>query len=87
MQTVSSQNGGDRSATAIFKEHGQVIAVILSILIAAILLSRQISGVEERLVDRIGRLEVQVQRLEDELADARERLSYVLGLMGADSEP
>ena len=49
----------------LFRENGQVIAVIISLIVVAVLLSGQIGRVEERLTARIDRVEDRIDRLED----------------------
>ena len=41
----------------LFRENGQVIAVIVSLIVVGVLLSGQIGGVEERLTSRIDGVE------------------------------
>ena len=48
----------------LFTENGQVIAVIISLIVVAVLLSGQISRVEERLTGRIDRVETRIDRVE-----------------------
>ena len=49
----------------LFRENGQVIAVIVSLVVVAVLLSGQIGRVEDRLTARIDRVEARIGRVED----------------------
>lgn len=103
-KTVSPSNG-PTGKRGVFKEHGLVITVlgsvtgvIISIAIAAVLLSGQIGrienrlvgqirGAEDRLAERIDRIESRVEKIEDGLAATREELSYIRGSIDIGSLP
>lgn len=80
--SAADSGNGPSGRWRLFKENGQVVAIIVSITIAVIFISGQIGKVENRLADRIGRLESRIERIEDDLADTREQLSYIRGIIG-----
>ena len=58
----------------LFRENGQVIAVIVSLIVVAVLLSGQIGGVEERLTSRIDRVEDRIDGVEERLTARIDRV-------------
>ena len=74
---------GEGNRMKLFRENGQVIAVIISVIVVGVVLSGRISRMEERLTalfdrweariveDRIDRLEDRVRSIEDFLREDR----------------
>lgn len=72
----------------LFRENGQVIAVIVSLVVVAVLLSGQIGrvevrltgrivGVEERLTARIDRVEARIDRVEARIGRVEDRVHSI----------
>ena len=72
----------------LFKENGQVIAVIISLIVVAVLVSGQIGslgerltahadGVEERLTARIDRVEDRIGRVEAQIGRLEDRVHSI----------
>ncbi|MDE2980709.1 MAG: hypothetical protein OXU74_05870 [Gemmatimonadota bacterium] len=58
----------------LFRENGQVIAVIVSLVVVAVLLSGQIGRVEDRLTGRIYRVEERIDGVEERLTARIDRV-------------
>ncbi len=63
----------------LFRENGQVIAVIVSLVVVAVLLSGQIGRVEDRLAGRIDRVEVRIDGVEERLTARIDRVEARIG--------
>ena len=61
----------------LFRENGQVIAVIISLIVVAVLLSGQIGRVEERLTAHIDRVETRIDRVETRIDRVEARIGRV----------
>ena len=63
----------------LFRENGQLIALVISLIVAVVLLSGQIGRLEERLTDRIDGVE---QRLTDRIDRVEARIDRVEARIG-----
>lgn len=63
----------------LFRENGQVIAVLVSLVVVAVLLSGQIGRVEDRLTGRIDGVEERIDGVEERLTARIDRVEARIG--------